>query len=447
MSPTDCYQLRVALGELEALERTPQKKLPDIEAFLERPPVHFVLRHIQNFIWTLRRLRPQVQVTLQTLRAEGVSVSDAPRIYIDMTSTVRSKITGGIARVCYELASAARDTHPDIVPTMLHSGRLYEISGLAGPLRLVEVREGDAFVIVDSFWDPVDEYIEYLSCSRTQVIKKVVVVHDVIPLAYPAFFEQSYVRKFKIDLDRIIPLVDGIISVSRASAQELTRILSHTHALPPVAAFHLGARFPEMSLQLSEVHAPIFEAGPVFLSVGTVEPKKGLAIALDAFDLLWHQGVDVKFVIVGGRSGWTARALTERIKKHSELHRKLFWLTDVSDAELQSLYRRAYCLVQASAAEGFGLPLIEAEYFGLPVIASDIAVLKEVASDSTIFFRVCDPVDLAEKIRLAISCRPSPSRRIPLDWHGSLKQLASAVRAIPQKAKTQSPNSGWSERL
>lgn len=300
-------------------------------------------------------------------------------------------------------------------------------------MRLVEVREGDAFVIVDSFWDPVDEYIEYLSSSRAQSIKKIVVVHDVIPLAYPAFCEQSYVRKFKVDLDQIIPLVDGIVSVSHASAQELVRILGHTHALPPVAAFHLGARFAEISHELPDARAQLFEAEPVFLSVGTVEPKKGLAIALDAFDLLWSQGVDVKFVIVGGRSGWTARALIERIRQHGELHRKLFWLTDVSDAELQSLYRRAYCLVQASAAEGFGLPLIEAEYFGLPVIASDIAVFKEVASDSTIFFKVCDPVDLAEKIRHAITCRPSPSRRIPLDWRGSLEQLASAVRAIPRR--------------
>jgi glycosyltransferase involved in cell wall biosynthesis len=49
-------------------------------------------------------------------------------------------------------------------------------------------------------------------------------------------------------------------------------------------------------------------------------------------------------------------------------------LKDVSDEFLQEIYRSSSCLIVASHAEGFCLPLIEAAQFDLPVIARDIPV-------------------------------------------------------------------------
>ena len=44
--------------------------------------------------------------------------------------------------------------------------------------------------------------------------------------------------------------------------------------------------------------------------VGTLEPRKGYLQALDAFERLWEQGVEVNLVIVG-REGWKGRLQKE----------------------------------------------------------------------------------------------------------------------------------------
>jgi alpha-1,2-rhamnosyltransferase len=68
---------------------------------------------------------------------------------------------------------------------------------------------------------------------------------------------------------------------------------------------------------------------------------------------------------------------------------------DVSDLELQYLYRKVAALIFSSRIEGFGLPLVEALQQGLPVIASDIPVFKEIGGEYPMYFRDGDLTDLA----------------------------------------------------
>ena len=57
-----------------------------------------------------------------------------------------------------------------------------------------------------------------------------------------------------------------------------------------------------------------------------------------------------------------------------------------SDSVLNFAYRHAAALIQASAGEGFGLPLIEAGEYGVPLLCSDIPVFHEVAGDHALYF-------------------------------------------------------------
>ena len=149
----------------------------------------------------------------------------------------------------------------------------------------------------------------------------------------------------------------------------------------------LGADFSGGTEKPSrEVVALCGEGAPLLLSVSTLEPRKGYPIALDAFDKLWREGVDVRYVIVG-REGWMVSALKQRIFSHPEYRRRLFWLSNASDADLRHLYGCAHSLVFATIAEGFGLALVEAAYYGLPAIVTDIPVFREIAGDSVALFR------------------------------------------------------------
>ena len=126
-------------------------------------------------------------------------------------------------------------------------------------------------------------------------------------------------------------------------------------------------------------------AHPVFLIVGTIEPCKGHAQTLAAFDELWKQGQDAILVIVG-KQGWMVEPLIERLRTHPELGERLFWLEGISDEYLEQVYSRSTCLIAASYGEGFGFPVVEAARRGLSLLVRDIPVFREVTAGSAYFF-------------------------------------------------------------
>jgi glycosyltransferase involved in cell wall biosynthesis len=114
---------------------------------------------------------------------------------------------------------------------------------------------------------------------------------------------------------------------------------------------------------------------PFSLMVGTLEPRKGHADVLAAFDELWRQGMDHRLVLVG-RMGWQTEALRDTIRNHPEHGDKLQWFDDVGDLELEQIYQACEGVIIASHAEGFGLPLIEALGHLKPVLARDLPIFR-----------------------------------------------------------------------
>ena len=132
--------------------------------------------------------------------------------------------------------------------------------------------------------------------------------------------------------------------------------------------------------------------------MSTIEPRKGHAQLLDAFDLLWKDGIDLSLVFVG-RRGWLVRALCRRISRHPELNRRLFWFSGLSDAALNALYDRAQCVVVASEAEGYGLSVVEGANHQKPLLVRDIPAFREVAPQGAHFFTGLKPEALADAVR------------------------------------------------
>ena len=168
------------------------------------------------------------------------------------------------------------------------------------------------------------------------------------------------------------------------------------------AAQSEGALPPEADAVLAGIGA-----APTFAMVGTIEPRKGHAQALDAFERLWAQGLDVRLAIVGAE-GWkglpdsrrrTIPALMARLRSHPELGRRLFVLHGASDAYLDRIYAASVCLLAASEGEGFGLPLIEAARHGIPLLARDLPVFREVAGPHASYFGGADGAALAAAIQ------------------------------------------------
>ena len=92
--------------------------------------------------------------------------------------------------------------------------------------------------------------------------------------------------------------------------------------------FHLGADIPAVASEVAirkEVTSLVQElTSPLFLSVGTLEPRKGHAFTLDAFESLWDQG-DKSMLVFAGKFGWDISEMEARIRNHPMLNKRLLF--------------------------------------------------------------------------------------------------------------------------
>ena len=145
------------------------------------------------------------------------------------------------------------------------------------------------------------------------------------------------------------------------------------------------------------MRAALDNEAPTFLMVGTIEPRKGYAEVLEAFDQLWAAGHAMNLVVVG-KAGWMVDDTLARFQSHVRLGEDFFWLDAASDECLEDMYQCATCLIAASKGEGFGLPLIEAARHGVPMIVRELPVFREVAGESAYYFGGPESAGLAESV-------------------------------------------------
>jgi glycosyltransferase involved in cell wall biosynthesis len=241
---------------------------------------------------------------------------------------------------------------------------------------------GDIVLSLDSSW--VYDIRTVLEDAGRAGVVRIAVLCDVLPLSHPRWFTEGTRRYFRGWIEVLLPRLDGLVTISEATLAELHALVKSgeigASVLPPSTAVHLGAEIAAaeggpVRPQLESLLAP--GRPPALLTVGTLEPRKNVDYALDLFDRLIERGLEVQWHVVGA-PGWLAEHTASRIRNHPAFGDSLHWWTNLGDAELAWLYRRATALVATSNAEGFGLPLVEARMHGLPVFASDIPVFREV---------------------------------------------------------------------
>jgi phosphatidyl-myo-inositol alpha-mannosyltransferase len=106
------------------------------------------------------------------------------------------------------------------------------------------------------------------------------------------------------------------------------------------------------------------------------EPRKGMAVLLDALPKVVERFADVQLLVVG-------RGDEDQLRSHSgELVENIRFLGLVDDAAKASAMRSAdvYCAPN-TGGESFGIVLVEAMAAGTPVVASDLDAFRRVLRD------------------------------------------------------------------
>lgn len=358
----------------------------------------------------------------------------AAQLLVDISAMVREDLKTGIQRVVRAQLLALlglQNKHRQVLPVYLsdegghwhyrYARRyLHELGGTDSEGvhdDEVHVAEGDVFYCPDLFPGAVNEAARtgLYARWRDAGVRVCFMVHDILPVLRPNFFPSRVEKVFGDWLRTVGQEADCLVCISAAVAEETRVWLASRMAagtLPQFAVLHHGADIdashPSTGLPPdAETVLAAMGAAPTFAMVGTIEPRKGHAQALDAFELLWKQGLDLRLAVVGAE-GWKGLpdnqrrnipALMARLRAHPELNRRLFVLHGASDEFLDRIYAASTCLLVASEGEGFGLPLIEAARHDVPLLARDLPVFREVAGDHACYFSGNSGAELARAIQ------------------------------------------------
>jgi glycosyltransferase involved in cell wall biosynthesis len=224
----------------------------------------------------------------------------------------------------------------------------------------------------------LSEGIDPIEIGRAYGLRTAAIIHDLIPAKYADQYDEGarrlYDRYFRMFAD-----ADLVFATTHYVANDLRRYLvSQALRVPTIVVEPLAAEFPRAERRIDK---PL--PGPPdvvkLLSVSTWEPRKNLPRVLRAMQRFEHDdGMPaLAMTIVGRRAGWTD--YDREVETLAASLPQVQILSDVSDAELITLYATHHASIYPSLEEGFGLPILESLWFATPLLCHIDSSMAEVA--------------------------------------------------------------------
>jgi glycosyltransferase involved in cell wall biosynthesis len=351
------------------------------------------------------------------------------RIGVDISTLCEFDYETGIQRVVLQIARHLVESMPpgEVVLLDMRLGWPADATWRVVPSEQAKstadwpVLDFKTLLLLDSSWHLVDVIGKLARAARQAGIEVVGCVYDLIPIDFPETCQVDTCAIYAQWMEKAVGWCDRFVCISEAVARRLVEYLrAHPGSIcRGIGWWPLGCDFVELPTAIGQ--PPV--SGSYALMVGTLEPRKRHNLAVDAFEKGWREGrLDMSLVIVG-RQGWRTEQLVKRLKAHPERGKRLFCFGAASDAELAVLYANAAVILQASVAEGFGLPVVEGGRFGKPVVLSDIPVFRELVLEHGYFFTPDDPGSLLEALRRATRTGVKPTSVVQTSWKSSAQRL------------------------
>jgi glycosyltransferase involved in cell wall biosynthesis len=245
--------------------------------------------------------------------------------------------------------------------------------------------------IFHSFYYPVNQKVRKYSN-----LKKVVTIHDLIPVLFPNL---HYTSRF---IEKIIASIgkdDYAICVSENTKIDLLRYapqINPDHVFVSLLAaskslFYVCDNNDKFKSIKEKYNLP----DKYFLSVGTLEPRKNTDFVIRSFlKFIKENEIDNLSLVLVGTRGWDYDKIFEEYNNANALKDKILFTGRVPDEDLASLYSHAHSFYYMSLYEGFGLPPLEAMQCGVATVTSNTSSLPEVVGDAGIMLDPTDEVSL-----------------------------------------------------
>jgi len=163
------------------------------------------------------------------------------------------------------------------------------------------------------------------------------------------------------------------------------------------------------------------EGAPHLLTIGSIIPRKGYDVLIDA--LAGLKDHDWRLTIVGSpkRAPETAQALVQQIAK-AGLDERVSFAGELADDALEAAYGGADIFVMASHYEGYGMALAEAMAHGLPIVTTTGGAVADTVPDGAgLKVPPGKATALADALRTAIVDRQRRNEIAEASWQAGQK--------------------------
>ena len=180
--------------------------------------------------------------------------------------------------------------------------------------------------------------------------------------------------------------------------------------------------------------------GRYLLAVGTLEPRKNLGMALEAYRSLPIAIREHYPLVLVGMKGWLTSTLEQQMAPLVAAgHIRVLGYLQRED--LAAVISGALCLIYPSLYEGFGLPPLEAMSSAVPVISSNVSSLPEVVGDCGVLIDPSDAAALAQAMTQMVDdldfrnmlAEKSLERSRLFSWERCVTQTAAAYHQVLAK--------------
>jgi glycosyltransferase involved in cell wall biosynthesis len=281
---------------------------------------------------------------------------------------------------------------------------IHEVVPKARPGRLVFEQAGFPSVLrslkVDLHHGP-----HYTMPSRSPV-PCTVTIHDCTFFDHPEWHVRTKAAFFRRAIRRAALGAGSLICVSQVTAD---RLAACCEVRAPIVVAPHGVDHQRFTADepAPGADAALLEAvgiapdRPLVAFVGTLEPRKGVAPLIAAFDRVAGRHTEA-LLVLAGQMGWgleeTERALA------AALHRDRIVQTGyLSDDAVPALLRQATVVAYPALEEGFGLPALEALACGAPLVTTEGTAMAEMAQGAAQLVRPGDTEMLAAALDAALT--------------------------------------------